>query len=152
MAVRPLLAELINHLSEETLRSGERRRSENLLPDLLDPVEVTTLDAPQPVDPRAQAIADALRSNPADPRGLAQWGRDVGASTRTLSRAFSNDTGIGFERWRTLLRLNAALPMLAAGAAISTTAHRVGYETSSAFVAAFRREIGTTPGAYFSQS
>ena len=147
--VRPLLAELINHLSEANLTSGERKRSERVLLDLLEPVKVTAVDAPQPSDPRAQAVADALRANPADPRALSQWGREVGASARTLSRAFLTDTGIGFERWRTLVRLNAALPMLAAGATIATAARRVGYQTPSAFVAAFRRELGITPGAYF---
>lgn len=31
-------------------------------------------------------------------------------------------------------------------------AHRVGYETSSAFVAAFRRENGVTPAGYFARA
>ena len=33
--------------------------------------------------------------------------------------------------------------------AVSRVASRVGYETPSAFVAAFRRETGQTPAAYF---
>jgi AraC-like DNA-binding protein len=52
-------------------------------------------------------------------------------------------------RWRTTARLAAALPLLAAGTPVATTAHQVGYATPSAFVAAFRREIGTTPADYF---
>jgi AraC-like DNA-binding protein len=39
--------------------------------------------------------------------------------------------------------------MLAAGEGVGAVARRVGYTTPSAFVAAFRREIGTTPAAYF---
>jgi AraC-like DNA-binding protein len=151
VVVRPLLRELINHLSETELSSRRRHRSEAVLIDLLEPVTVTTVDAPPPSDPRARAVADALRRNPADTRGLAQWGHDVGASPRTLSRAFRHDTGISFDRWRTLARINASLPMLAAGANIATTSLRVGYQTPSAFVAAFRREIGTTPAAYFTR-
>jgi AraC-like DNA-binding protein len=54
-----------------------------------------------------------------------------------------------FGRWRTLLRLRAALSMLAAGQPVSRVAGRVGYDTPSAFVAAFRRETGQTPGSYF---
>ncbi|MGW8551608.1 helix-turn-helix domain-containing protein [Streptomyces tubercidicus] len=54
-----------------------------------------------------------------------------------------------FGRWRTLVRLQAALPALAAGEPLHRVARGVGYETVSAFVAAFRRETGTTPGAYF---
>jgi AraC-like DNA-binding protein len=32
---------------------------------------------------------------------------------------------------------------------VSAVARRAGYESDSAFVAAFRRETGMTPGAYF---
>jgi AraC-like DNA-binding protein len=54
-----------------------------------------------------------------------------------------------FGRWRTLLRLQAALPAVAAGEPVSVAARRAGYDTASAFVAAFRRETGSTPAAYF---
>jgi AraC-like DNA-binding protein len=39
--------------------------------------------------------------------------------------------------------------MLAAGEPVSRVAGRIGYDTPSAFVAAFRRETGQTPGALF---
>jgi len=71
--------------------------------------------APTPTDGRASKVAAALIDNPADPRNLDQWGRRVGASGRTLARAFANETGISFARWRTSVRLRAALPHLAAG-------------------------------------
>jgi AraC-like DNA-binding protein len=45
--------------------------------------------------------------------------------------------------------MQAALPLLAAGDPVSRVAPRVGYETPSAFVAAFRRETGVTPATYF---
>jgi AraC-like DNA-binding protein len=91
----------------------------------------------------------ALLANPADKRTLAEWGREAGASERTLARAFLAGTGIPFGRWRTLLRLQAALPALAAGVPVSAVARQAGYDTASAFVAAFRRETGLTPAAYF---
>ena len=50
---------------------------------------------------------------------------------------------------RTLLRLQAALPLLATGEPVATVARRVGYDTGSAFVEAFHRETGLTPGSYF---
>jgi AraC-like DNA-binding protein len=73
----------------------------------------------------------------------------VGASGRTLAREFVAEAGVPFGRWRTLLRLQAALPLLAAGQPVSRVAGRVGYENPSAFVAAFRRQTGLTPAAYF---
>ena len=51
-----------------------------------------------------------------------------------------------FGRWRTLLRLRAALSMLAVGQPVSRVLAGVGYDTPSEFVAAFRRETGQTPG------
>ena len=146
----PLLAEVITYLCGE-LAADRRSRAEALLTDLLTPVQVTELSVRVPDDPVAGPVARGLRDNPADQRTLAAWGRSVGASERTLARAFVTATGLPFGRWRTLLRLQAALPLLAAGEPVGRVAPRVGYETASAFVAAFRRETGTTPAACFSR-
>ena len=54
-----------------------------------------------------------------------------------------------FGRWRTQVRLRAALPLLAEGVPVAATARRVGYATPSAFVAVFRKVTGESPGAYF---
>ncbi len=56
--------------------------------------------------------------------------------------------GMTFDRWRTHARLRAALSLLAEGRPVSRVAHTVGYATPSAFLAAFRRTVGTTPGRY----
>ncbi len=48
-----------------------------------------------------------------------------------------------------MLRIQAALTRLAAGEPVAAVAWRVGYDSDSAFVQAFRRETGVTPGAYF---
>lgn len=145
----PLLGELIGYLDDDGLEPGRRGRAEAVVIDLLEPISHATIRAPRPGDPRAAAVADALTVDPANPASLAQWGRRVGASGRTLARAFLADTGLPFGRWRTALRLQAALPYLAAGEPVSTVGRRVGYTTPSAFVAAFRRETGLTPGSYF---
>jgi AraC-like DNA-binding protein len=145
----PLLAALIEHLNDATLDAGHRGRAEELIFDLLEPVEVATIQVTMPNDERALEVARALISNPADTRNLAAWGREVGASGRTLTRAFLADTGISFARWRTSVRLQAAIPLLAAGEPVANVAGDVGYETPSAFIAAFRRQTGVTPGAYF---
>ena len=154
VAASPLLAELIGYLGEPGLDPGARRRAEALLADLLTPVPVTTigvrLPSAQCAGGAARRVAEALRADPADHRTLREWGREVGASERTLARAFAAEAGVPFGRWRTLLRLQAALSMLAAGEPVSRVAGRVGYDTPSAFVAAFRRETGQTPGSVFS--
>jgi len=148
IAASPLLAEVVGYLAGE-LTADRRARAEALLSDLLTPIPVARLDVRFPTDAVAGPVARALRDNPADQRTLAQWGTAVGASERTLARAFAAGTGLPFGQWRTQLRIQSALPLLAAGEASGRVAYRVGYETPSAFVAAFRRLTGVTPAAYF---
>jgi len=152
VSVTPLLGELITYLHEDGLAGEARARAEALVYDLLAEIPTATIELRLPSDSRAGAVAAALRAEPADPRTLAEWGRHVGASSRTLARLFLAETGLPFGRWRTLARLQAALEMLADGTPVKAVAAAVGYETTSAFVAAFRAETGITPGSYFRSS
>jgi len=152
VAVSPLLGELIHHLDGEALVGDERTRAEIVLFDLLAPLRSATIDVRLPSDPRARDVGDALLADPSDGRTLQQWGRAVGASSRTLARAFLAETGLPFGRWRTLIRLQASLPHLAQETPVTTVANLVGYRTTSAFVAAFRAQTGVTPGRYFASS
>jgi AraC-like DNA-binding protein/quercetin dioxygenase-like cupin family protein len=149
VAARQLLVELVGYLDDESLDPASRARAEELLVDLLEPVPLATIEVRLPTDERARDVAALLGADPADNRTLGDWGREVGASERTLARAFLADTGMPFGRWRTMLRLQAALPALAAREPVGNVARRVGYDSSSAFVAAFRRETGLTPAAFF---
>jgi AraC-like DNA-binding protein len=149
VAVSPLLGHLIVHLAEATLPKPARRRAEAVVLDLLEPLHATTIAVPMPVDDRARRVADGLRADPADQRGLDAWGRTVGASGRTLARIFLAETGMTFGHWRAQLRLEAALKLLAEGGPVTTVAHRVGYGSASAFVAAFHRAVGVPPARYF---
>ena len=149
VSASPLLAALIGYLEDPGLSPEHRTHAEAVLVDLLQPVTMATIEVRLPGEERARQVARALADDPADRRTLAEWGRQVGASERTLARGFAAGTGLAFGRWRSLLRLQAALPALAAGEPVGRVARRVGYESASAFVAAFRRETGVTPAAYF---
>jgi AraC-like DNA-binding protein len=149
VAASSLLGELIGYLEDLSLEPSARARAEAVVVDLLRPVEMATVDVRMPGDERAREVAEALRRAPADNRSLGEWGRAVGASERTLARSFLADTGLPFGRWRSQLRLSAAMADLADGAPVSRAARAVGYESTSAFVAAFRRETGVTPATYF---
>jgi AraC-like DNA-binding protein len=149
VAADPLLAELIGYLAGPDLDPAARAHAEVVVEDVLRPVTMATIDVHMPSDERAKEVAEALRGDLADSRTLEEWGHAIGASERTLARAFLADTGLSFGRWRTRLRLGAALADLAEGTPVSTVARAVGYESTSAFVAAFRRETGVTPAVYF---
>jgi AraC-like DNA-binding protein len=150
--VPPLLRELIVHLATPKLPNSARARAEAVVYDLLEPVEITTIEVPMPADGRARRVAEALVADPRDGRTLDAWGREVGASSRTLARLFDAETGLSFGRWRTQARMRASLELLADGVPVTTVARRVGYETPSAFVAVFRRSFGVSPRMYFRDS
>jgi AraC-like DNA-binding protein len=147
--VTPLLHELLEYLAGDDLGPAQRDRGEQLAFDLLQPVPTIPIGVRRPADDRAAMVADLLEADPADPRTLSELAIVAGVSARTLARLFLDGTGVTFGSWRTQLRLRASLPLLAAGVPLSGVAHRVGYATPSAFVAAFRREVGVSPGRYF---
>jgi AraC-like DNA-binding protein/quercetin dioxygenase-like cupin family protein len=151
IAVDDLLAALIVHLARTDLPATARARAEAVIYDLVTPAGAGVVHVPMPRDPRALRLAETLVADPADARDLPAWGRHVGASSRTLARVFVAETGMSFARWRTHVRLRAALVHLADGVPVSAVAGRVGYQTPSAFVSVFRRTLGTTPGHYLSR-
>jgi AraC-like DNA-binding protein len=152
VAATSLIADLLSFLVNDDLVFSRRAHAEELLFDLLEPVPTVSFDVRMPTDDRALHVAKMLIGNPADDRTLAEWGRDVGASSRTLARAFVSETGLTFARWRVHVRLHCAMEALGSREPVSEIARKVGYESSSAFVAAFRRETGITPAQYFRES
>ncbi|MFE3443383.1 AraC family transcriptional regulator [Nocardia sp. NPDC059180] len=151
LRVTRLIRELFEHLTAPDIDPPRRARAEATVFDLLEPVAVIPVGAPAPSDPRAAEVAAALRRDPADPRTLDEFAAAVATSARTLARSFTADTGMTFGQWRTQIRLAASLPLLAAGLPVSRIAGRVGYGTTSAYVAAFRRAVGVPPGQYFAE-
>ena len=129
---------------------GPEERLVLVLLDEIRAMQVAPLHLPQPRDPRLLKLATALGRDPADRRDLEQWSRAVAASPRTLARLFRRETGLTFGRWRQQLRLLRALEWLAGGRSVTDIALSLGYDSTSAFVAMFRRNLGHTPGRYFS--
>ena len=148
LAASPMFAALVGHLSGD-LPDDARGRAEAVLFDVLQPAPVASAELTWPRDDRARRVADALAADPADGRDAAAWARAVGTSERTLSRLFVTETGVGFGRWRTRLRVRRALELLGEGTPVAVAGRHVGYRTASAFIAAFRREVGVTPSRCF---
>jgi transcriptional regulator GlxA family with amidase domain len=97
---------------------------------------------------RLRAVAQLLYDQPADKTPLAELGRAIGASARTLSRLFHDELGLTFYQWRTQLRVYRALVLLADGHDTTHVAYACGWANPSGFIAAFTSIIGTTPGRY----
>ncbi|WP_405166155.1 helix-turn-helix transcriptional regulator [Nocardia sp. NBC_01499] len=125
-----------------------RTRLRRVLVDELHAAHEQPLQLPEPRDDRLQAIAQILYEEPANNTSLAELGRTIGASARTLSRLFHHELGMTFYEWRTQLRIHHALVLLADGHDTIRVAHACGWANPSSFIAAFTTIIGTTPGRY----
>lgn len=152
LSVPPLLRELILEVAEHSVldaAKAEHKRLAQVIVDrlaLLAPAPAQML--PMPRDRRALAIAQRLQTDPANDEDLGVLARRAGASLRTAQRLFVSETGLAFAQWRQRLRLLAAVERLGAGRSVTETAFDVGYASVSAFVSAFRRNFGVTPGRY----
>ena len=151
MAVGPFLRELIVKVADLAGRNELPDSYARLVAVVLDELrdlKTAPLHLPLPRDARLKAVTDSLMAEPGDNRDLTQWGRHAGASGRTMARLFRRETGMTFAGWRRRLRLLAAVSRLAAGEPVTTVAYDLGYHSPSAFVAMFRRSLGTPPGRY----
>lgn len=152
VGISPLVRELLHHMHDQTMEPSLRRAAEELVIGMLEPAEEQAVGLPVPDDERLATICRHLVDHPADTRSLEDWGRVVGSSVRNLSRLFGRETGMTFEQWRIHARMRVAVGLLSSGTPVGTVARTVGYRTPSAFVQAFRRIMGHTPGRYLESS
>ena len=153
--ITPLLWELIGRAAELPQQYPLGGREERLMRLILDEIRelpIAPLHLPEPHDQRLRRITAALKHDPADRRTLEAWGRTVGASSRTLARLFRLQTGMSYQQWQRQVRLLAGLIRLADGQPVTEVALEVGYDSPSAFIAMFKRALGTTPSQYFFQA
>jgi AraC-like DNA-binding protein len=149
--VLPLLRELILHILKLRMLhpdAPEQDRLARVLVDLLLQARPIDLALPLPADRRALAFAERVQDAPGESAGLSDLARRAGASLRTLQRLFPAETGLTLEAWRQKARLITAAAALSGGAPVAVTAGDCGYESPSAFITAFKRQFGVTPGRY----
>ncbi len=149
--VPPLLRELVlEAVQRGLLHKGipTEARLIGVILDQLQALPAAPLQLPMPNDARALKVAELLKANPAEARTLEQLAKHAAASPRTIERLFRSETNMGFGKWRQRLRLLHALRLLAAGEQVTNVALESGYESTSAFISMFRRELGSTPSRY----
>ncbi len=96
----------------------------------------------------ATIVARSLTREPADTTRLEEWAVLLCTSVKTLQRDFEREFGMSYTQWRTRLRLRAARVLLKGPRPVTQVAHQVGYASPSAFIQAFSKEYGHTPGEY----
>ena len=151
MHVSAFLRELILHtceLSRLNRKAAKQRRIADLLVDQLKEVQSVPLQLPHPEDSRAMRVMEMMFANPGDQRTLEKLCKDCGASKRTIQRLFLDQTKMTFAKWRQQLRLLHGMQRLACGEKVTAAALEAGYSSTSAFIAMFRKQMGTTPARY----
>ncbi|UJX41375.1 helix-turn-helix transcriptional regulator [Desulfovibrio sp. JY] len=151
LSVTPLARELILAVCALPVLYDEHGPDGRLVAVLLDQLAslpVADFSLPWPKDPRLTNICQALTDSPDDSRTASAFAKSAGMTERTLGRLFLGQTGLTFGNWRRRARLLASLSLLESGKSVTTTAIECGYDSTSAFIAAFREAFGITPGAF----
>lgn len=151
--VSPLLKMLIIEavkFADDYDWQGTQGRHFRLIRDLVGGATKMHTQLPYPVTAKLLQITQQLTLHPDNNQSLEAWGRDVGASSRTLSRAFKSETGLTFSEWRIRLKLQVAIRQLHEGQAVTNVAFNLGYESVSAFTFMFRTKLGHTPSQFIS--
>ena len=148
LGVTPLVRELIRAVTRLPVEYDESGPPGRLVAVLLDELAVlreAPFSLPLPVDERLTRLCAALEQQPDDQRTLVELAAGAGLSARTMTRLFLAQTGLTFRAWRRRLRLLKSLTGLEAGDSVTAVALDSGYASTSAFIAAFRKEFGVTP-------
>jgi AraC-like DNA-binding protein len=155
IAVSPLLRELIARAIEIGMLDDREPTNVAMVDLILHELRTRptrSLDLPMPQSARLRRVADRIGARPDERSGHAALARRFGIGVRTLERGFVEETGLSLGAWRRQARLLHALRRLGEGASVKQAAAEVGYQSASAFIAAFRGVLDTTPGRYFSSS
>lgn len=151
LAVSPLLKQLIVEAAAIEARKdkdGYTDRVTALILDQLARAPALTTGLPWPQSARLLRLCEALYVDPADERGLDDWAKVLGTSSRTLTRRFEAEMGMSLRSWRRQVRLLRSIELLRSGTGVTETALQLGYGSASAFIFAFRTEMGSSPHAY----
>ncbi len=152
--VSPLLRELIQAATQVPAQYRADSRNGRLMRFLLDELRsslpVLPFHLPWPDDERIARVCRALAQNPAQQGGAEHWAEQLAMSPKTFHRRFLRSTGITFGRWRQQARLLLSLEALAEGLPVLQVALQHGYDSQSAFAAAFRRQFGVPPSSFYS--
>lgn len=147
IAMTPILQSLLVHLARSDLGSDERMRAEAVVFDVLEPAD-EQLAVRVSEHRHVGTITSTLIDDPGDERSVEDWAQELGVSVRTIARSFREATGLSFLQWRQLVRIHRALELLGDGVPVHEISARLGYSRTGSFIDAFKRVMGSTPGAF----
>ncbi|SDG86222.1 AraC family transcriptional regulator [Pseudomonas abietaniphila] len=153
LEVTPLARELIKTFcllpADYPEHDSHQSRLVNVLLDQLASLPEVGFSLPLPRHARLLALCNELVDDPGQAITLTEWASRLNMSEKTLMRLFQRETGLSFRGWRQRARLLASLNALEEGESVTRTALNCGYDSTSAFIAAFKGLFGFTPGELF---
>ena len=153
LEVTPLARELIKRFcalpANYPEAGGPEQRLVSVLLDQLAELPEVGFSLPLPHHPRLLVLCNELIETPDAEVSVGLWSARLGVSEKTLMRLFQRETGLSFRGWRQRVRLLSSLRVLENGAHVTRAALSCGYESTSAFIAAFKKLFGATPGELF---
>jgi AraC-like DNA-binding protein len=152
--IDPLLKSLLLEISSWPENYPETPQTSRLVQVLIDRLAIAPtneLFMPTISDNRLVPIIETLNNDPANKLTIEQWAMKVGASSRTLNRLFNKNYGMGFSRWKQKFKILKSLDMLNAGDQLTHTAFELGYESTSSFITAFKKQLGCSPKKYLTK-
>jgi AraC-like DNA-binding protein len=148
LTVSNLLTELLVEAARIPLEYDLDSRDGRLMQLLLDEIarmESLPLDVPMPQSSALLRLCGDIMRRPGELATLDDCAALTGMTRRSFTRRFRNETGISFLQWHVQVRLREALAKLNEGQPVTTVALDVGYDSPSAFTAAFRRHFNLLP-------
>lgn len=79
---------------------------------------------------------------------LADAAAHTGLSSKYLSRAFEDVTGIGFSDYKSAVKVKKAQELLKQGFNINQISDKLAYQNAESFIRTFKKIIGMTPALY----
>ncbi|KIP53286.1 helix-turn-helix domain-containing protein [Leucobacter komagatae] len=150
--VQRAVQEMMLHLGGNDMDPDLRVRIQGVLIDMLQlPAPDPLGDAgeiPVPGDERVRPLVETVLASPGDARTARELFAQHGLHERTVLRVFSNDIGMSFGQWRTGVRMTAAARLIVGGTPVGAAGNKCGYDSTSAFSAAFKGRFGMTPRQY----
>ena len=153
LEVTPLARELIKSFCllpvDYPQEDSQEARLVQVLLDQLASLPEVGFSLPLPRHARLLSLCQELIEEPGQNITLTEWAQRLSMSEKTLMRLFQRETGLSFRGWRQRARLLASLDALEEGDSVTSTALNCGYDSTSAFIAAFKTLFGFTPGELF---
>lgn len=98
---------------------------------------------------KIKMLIDNLINNPDDKKNIEDWAKHFAMSKKTFERFIISETGMTFGRWRQQILLLIAIERLVSGVSVQNTAYELGYNSVSAFITMFKKNLGKTPSYYY---